>query len=51
MGFKLWCLCDSHNGFTNNFNIYHGKEGESLLNNGLGYNMNLSLPFLNHGYT
>ena len=51
-GFKLWCLCDSHNGFTNNFTIYRGKEGESLSKNGLGYDvvMNLSSPFLDQGY-
>jgi len=51
-GFKLWCLCDSHNGFTNNFTIYRGKEGESLSGNGLGHDvvMNLSSPFLNQGY-
>ena len=51
-GFKLCCLCYSHNGFTNNFTIYRGKEGESLSGNGLGHDvvMNLSSPFLNQGY-
>ena len=26
-GFKLWCLCDSHNGYTC-FSVYRGKHGE-----------------------
>lgn len=50
-GFKLWCLCDSQNGYTNNFIIYRGKEGESLSHFWLSYVvMNLALPYLNQGY-
>ena len=51
-GFKLWCLCDSHNGNTNNFTIYCGKEGELLSHFGLSYDvvMNLASPYLNQGY-
>ena len=51
-GFKLWVLCDSHTGYTNNFVIYRGKEGESVSTNGLSYDvvMNLASPYLNQGY-
>ena len=51
-GFKLWCLCDAQNGYTNNFTIYCGKEGESLSCYGLGYDvvMNLASSYLNQGY-
>ena len=27
-GFKLWCLCDSHNAYTVSFSVYCGKERE-----------------------
>ena len=29
-GFKLWILCDLANGYTWNFSVYRGKEGEVL---------------------
>ena len=50
-GFKLWCLCDSHNDCTVNFTIYHGK-GEICSKKGLGYDvvMNLSKNHFNQGY-
>ena len=51
-GFKLWCLCDSETGYTANFAVYRGKEGESLSSKGLSYDVvvNLATPFLNQGY-
>lgn len=51
-GFKLWCLCDSESGYTVNFMVYRGKEGETLSSNGLSYDvvMKLATPFLNQGY-
>jgi len=51
-GFKLWVLCDSRTGYTNNFIIYRGKEGESISTNGLSYDvvMKLASPYLNQGY-
>lgn len=51
-GFKLWCLCDSRTGYTVNFSVYRGKEGEILSANGLGHDvvMKLSGPFLDQGY-
>lgn len=27
-GFKLWCLCDSKNGYTCRVQVYRGKDGE-----------------------
>ena len=38
-GFKLWCLCDSHNGYTIQFSVYRGKEGELTSKKGLGYDL------------
>ena len=51
-GFKLWCLCDSHNGYTINFSVYRGKNGELRSGKGLGYDVVLSLmrDYLNQGY-
>ena len=51
-GFKLWCLCDSESGYTVNFMVYRGKEGETLSAHGLSYDvvMQLATPFLNQGY-
>ena len=51
-GFKLWCLCDSHNGYTVNFTVYRGKKGEVRTKNGLGYDvvMDLSKSHHNQGY-
>ena len=50
--FKLWCLYDSRTGYTFNFAVYRGKEGEVLSANGLGHDvvMNLAGPFLDQGY-
>ncbi len=42
-GFKLWCLCDSHNGYTCDFSVYRGKNGEVRSSNGLGYDVVMSL--------
>ena len=39
-GFKLWCLCDAHNGYTVQFSVYKGKTGE--LWSGKGWGMMLS---------
>ena len=38
-GFKLWCVCDSHNGYTCGFSVYHNKNGEVPSKNGLGYDV------------
>ncbi len=52
-GFKLWCLCDSHNGYTSCFSVYRGKNGEVRTSNGLGYDVVMSLmePYLLEGYS
>ncbi len=52
-GFKLWCLCDSHNGYTCSFSVYRGKNGEIRSPNGLSYDVVQSLikPFLLQGYS
>ena len=42
-GFKLWVLCDSHNGYTSDFSIYRGKNGEVRSSNGVGYDVVMSL--------
>ena len=52
-GIKLWVLADSSNGYTYNFNVYTGKDGNATKSgNGLGYDivMKLSLPLLGQGY-
>ena len=38
-GFKLWCPCDSRNGYTWQLQIYRGKEGEQRTENGLSYDV------------
>ena len=38
-GFKLWCLCNSRNGYTWQLQIYRGKEGEQWTENGLSYDV------------
>ena len=38
-GFKLWCLCDSHNAYTVSFSVYRGKEGELTSGKGLGHDV------------
>ena len=52
-GFKLWCLCDSHNGYTSSFSVYRGKNGEVRSSNGLGYDVVVSLmqDYLSQGYS
>ena len=52
-GFKLWCLCDSHNGYTSCFSVYRGKHGEVRTSNGLGYDVVMSLmnDYLSQGYS
>ena len=42
-GFKLWCLCDSKNGYTCRVQVYRGKEGEQRSSNGLSYDVVTSL--------
>jgi len=42
-GFKLWCLCDSRNGYTWRLQVYRGKEGEQRTENGLSYDVVTSL--------
>ena len=52
-GFKLWCLCDSHNRYTLSFSVYRGKNGEVRSPNGLGYDVVVSLmqDYLSQGYS
>ena len=42
-GFKLWCLCDSATGYTWCFSVYRGKQGETRSENGLAYDVVISL--------
>ena len=51
-GFKLWCLCDFHNGYTYS-SVYREKNGEVRTSNGLGYDVVMSLmdPYLLEGYS
>jgi len=52
-GLKLWVLADSRNGYTVDFNIYAGKNGdEPIHENGLGYHVVVKLmePFFGQGY-
>ena len=53
MGFKLWCLCDSHNGYTSYFSVYLGKNGDVETSNNLGYDVVMTLmgPYLLEGYS
>ena len=52
-GFKLWCLCDSHDGYTSSFSAYRGKNGEVRSSNGLGYDVVVSLvqDYQSQGYS
>lgn len=52
-GFKLWCLCDSRNGYTSAFSVYRGKHGEVRSGNGLSYDVVVSLmePYSLQGYS
>ena len=52
-GFKLWCLCDSRNGYTSAFSVYRGKHGEVRSGNGLSYDVVVSLmkPYYLQGYS
>ncbi len=52
-GFKLWCLCDSRNGYTSAFSVYRGKHGEVRSGNGLSYDVVISLmdPYNFQGYS
>ena len=51
-GLKLWVLADSLNGYTYGFDIYTGKKGEPLHEQGLGYTvvMKLASPLLEQEY-
>ena len=52
-GFKLWCLCNSSNGYTIKFSVYRGKSGEVSSKKGLSYDvvMHLIKDYLNQGRT
>ena len=51
-GFKLWCLCNSSDGYTIKFSIYRGKTGELSSGKGLSYDvvMRLMDDYLDEGY-
>ena len=42
-GFKMWVLADSNSGYTWNFQVYRGKQGETVSSNGLGFDVVLKL--------
>ena len=42
-GFKLWVLADSSTGFTYNFQVYRGKQRESVSSKGLGFDVVMKL--------
>ena len=46
-------MCDSHNGYPCAFSVYRGKYGEVRSENGLGYDVVMSLikPYCLHGYS
>ena len=50
-GFKCWCVCDSHNGFVLNMDVYQGA-GERSDKDGLaaGVVMKLLQPLYNYNY-
>ena len=52
-GFKLWCLCNSSNGYTIRFSVYHGKHGEVSSKKGLSYDvvMHLIKDYLSTTFT
>ena len=51
-GFKLWVLGDSLNGYTWNFAVYRGKEGDTMSLNGLSYDVAMQMVegLQNQGY-
>ena len=51
-GFKIWCLCDSTNGFTYRIEIYTGAGSTTPDVNGLGPSvvLNLAEPLLDRGH-
>ena len=42
-GFKLWVFADSEMGYTWNFQVYRGKQGETVSSNGLGFDVVMKL--------
>ena len=53
MGYELWVLADSSNGYTVDFNIYIGTAaGQTISEHGLGYDvvMRLMAPYFGKGY-
>ena len=42
-GFKLWVLADSATGYTWNFEVYRGKQGETVSSKGLHFDVVMNL--------
>ena len=51
-GYKVWCQCDSHNGYLYNFDIYAGASGSRADGDELGVSVVKKLidPLMGHGY-
>ena len=50
-GFKVWCRCDSKNGYTCSFQVYTGKIGNTTEKNlGARVVKDLSAPIKGKGY-
>ena len=53
MGYELWVLADSSNGYTVDFNIYISRAaGQTISEHGLGYDVVIRLmaPYFGKGY-
>ena len=50
-GYKFWCICDSHNGYLYNFDVYAGASGSRVDGDGLGVSVVKKLidPLMSHG--
>ena len=51
-GYKVWCICDSHNGYMCKFEVYAGGSSNDSNDMGLGPSvvMRLCEPFLNKSH-
>ena len=50
-GYKVWCLCDSHNGYLYNFDVYAGASGSRVDGDWLGVSVVKKFidPLMGHG--
>ena len=49
-GFKVWCRCDSHNGFTCCFQVYLGKTDSVETGLGVRVILDMACDILNKGF-